>query len=66
LIPIGTVLGHELSHGFDDWGSYFNLDGINEDWLGPSMRNVFHEKKQCFVEQYGQIKVRNNFGNQLN
>lgn len=54
----GTVLGHELSHGFDDWGSYFNSEGVNEDWLGITARSAFRERKQCFVQQYGGQKIK--------
>ena len=54
---IGVTLGHELSHAFDDWGSYYNGNGQMEDWLGPQMRAIFQKKKECFVKQYGNSKV---------
>ncbi|KAI1705347.1 peptidase family m13 domain-containing protein [Ditylenchus destructor] len=54
---IGTILGHELSHGFDFWGSFYDAEGRNEDWLGTTMRREFLERKQCFVEQYGRIRI---------
>uniref|UniRef100_A0A915M811 Uncharacterized protein n=1 Tax=Meloidogyne javanica TaxID=6303 RepID=A0A915M811_MELJA len=53
---IGVTLGHELSHAFDDWGSYYNGNGQMEDWLGPQMRAIFQKKKECFVKQYGNSK----------
>ncbi|CAK5079481.1 unnamed protein product [Meloidogyne enterolobii] len=55
---IGVTLGHELSHAFDDWGSYYNGNGQMEDWLGPQMRAIFQKKKECFVKQYGNSKVQ--------
>uniref|UniRef100_A0A915LHX9 Uncharacterized protein n=1 Tax=Meloidogyne javanica TaxID=6303 RepID=A0A915LHX9_MELJA len=55
---IGVTLGHELTHAFDAWGSYYDAEGkYNNDWLLPDIRRKFQERKQCFVKQYGDIKV---------
>nr|CAD2128705.1 unnamed protein product [Meloidogyne enterolobii] len=56
---IGVTLGHELTHAFDAWGSYYDAEGkYNNDWLLPDIRRKFQERKQCFVKQYGNIKVQ--------
>uniref|UniRef100_A0A1I8B5D0 Peptidase_M13 domain-containing protein n=1 Tax=Meloidogyne hapla TaxID=6305 RepID=A0A1I8B5D0_MELHA len=56
---IGVILGHELSHAFDAWGSYYDSEGkYKKDWLVPAIRSKFQERKQCFVKQYGDIKVQ--------
>uniref|UniRef100_A0A915P6X2 Peptidase_M13 domain-containing protein n=1 Tax=Meloidogyne floridensis TaxID=298350 RepID=A0A915P6X2_9BILA len=56
---IGVTLGHELTHAFDAWGSYYDAEGkYNNDWLLPDIRRKFQERKQCFVKQYGDIKVQ--------
>nr|CAD2197496.1 unnamed protein product [Meloidogyne enterolobii] len=56
---IGVTLGHELTHAFDAWGSYYDAEGkYNNDWLLPDIRRKFQERKQCFVKQYGNIRVQ--------
>ncbi|XP_077550022.1 neprilysin-1-like [Haemaphysalis longicornis] len=52
---IGSVIGHEITHGFDDIGSQFDAEGRLRDWLSKSTRRTFGEKSQCFVKQYGNI-----------
>jgi len=49
---IGGVIGHELTHGFDDMGRKFAANGNLEDWWTPEDARAFEEKAQCFVEQY--------------
>ncbi|MCP9265095.1 hypothetical protein DINM_020296 [Dirofilaria immitis] len=56
---IGTVMGHELTHGFDDDGSLYDMNGnLNNWWSDESYKN-FKNKAQCFIEQYGSYKVPN-------
>lgn len=49
---IGAVIGHEITHGFDDEGSKFDKFGNLREWWSPEIRNVFHNKTECFVNQY--------------
>jgi putative endopeptidase len=50
---IGAVIGHELTHGFDDQGRKFDLKGNMEDWWTPEDAKAFEGRAQCFVDQYG-------------
>jgi len=49
---IGSVIGHELSHGFDDSGRKFGPSGNFEDWWTPQDAAAFEERAACFVDQY--------------
>ncbi|MBZ3872460.1 Neprilysin [Sciurus carolinensis] len=50
---IGMVIGHEITHGFDDNGRNFNKDGDLVDWWTQQSANNFKEQSQCMVHQYG-------------
>ena len=49
---MGMVLGHELTHGFDNLGSKFDQDGNLEDWWTKETKDLFKEKYQCFIDEY--------------
>uniref|UniRef100_A0A8B9RY20 Neprilysin n=1 Tax=Accipiter nisus TaxID=211598 RepID=A0A8B9RY20_9AVES len=50
---IGMVIGHEITHGFDDNGRNFNEDGDLVDWWTEQSARNFKELSQCMVYQYG-------------
>ncbi len=50
---IGMVVGHELTHGFDDEGSQFAADGNLTNWWEPQAGERFKAKTQCVDDQYG-------------
>jgi putative endopeptidase len=50
---IGAVIGHELTHGFDDEGRQFDAKGNLRDWWSPEDAKAFEERADCFVQQYG-------------
>ncbi|KAM9033648.1 neprilysin [Sarcophilus harrisii] len=50
---IGMVIGHEVTHGFDDNGRNFNKDGDLIDWWSQESANNFKNLSQCIVYQYG-------------
>ena len=50
---IGAVIGHELTHGFDDEGSQFDADGNLRDWWTASDKKQFEERTSCVKDQYG-------------
>ncbi|MFO0616880.1 MAG: M13 family metallopeptidase [Polyangiaceae bacterium] len=52
LGAMGMVVGHELTHGFDDEGSQYNKDGNLLSWWTPSVEATFKEKGKCVEEQY--------------
>jgi len=49
---IGAVIGHEISHGFDDSGSQFDADGNLHDWFTKADHDKFAEKTTALVAQY--------------
>jgi putative endopeptidase len=49
---IGAVIGHELSHGFDDRGSQYDADGNLHDWFTKEDHDKFAAKTKALVEQY--------------
>ncbi|MEQ1920216.1 MAG: M13 family metallopeptidase, partial [Elusimicrobiota bacterium] len=57
LGAIGAVIGHELTHGFDDQGRKFDLHGNMEDWWTAEDAKAFEGRAQCFVDQYGSYEV---------
>ncbi len=49
---IGAVIGHELTHGFDDQGSQFDAEGNLRNWWTPKDREQFDKLEACFVNEY--------------
>lgn len=52
---IGSIIGHEITHGFDDAGSQFDFEGNLRNWWTHDTRNKFLERAKCFIDQYGTI-----------
>ncbi|MGC2661536.1 MAG: M13 family metallopeptidase, partial [Bryobacteraceae bacterium] len=50
---VGVVIGHELTHGFDDQGRQFDADGNLRDWWQKQDSERFDKLANCFVEEYG-------------
>jgi endothelin-converting enzyme/putative endopeptidase len=50
---IGAVIGHELTHGFDDEGKKFDAKGNLSDWWTPEDTKKFEAKTDCLVKEYG-------------
>ncbi|TRY79150.1 hypothetical protein TCAL_13061 [Tigriopus californicus] len=51
---IGTLMGHELLHGFDDIGRLYGPSGHKRKWWPNRTTNAFNSKSRCFVKQYSQ------------
>ncbi len=49
---IGAVMGHELSHGFDDQGRKFDGDGKLSEWWAPEVAARFEERAACVKTQF--------------
>ncbi|HEY0897375.1 MAG TPA: M13 family metallopeptidase [Sphingobacteriaceae bacterium] len=56
---IGAVIGHEMTHGFDDQGSQYDKDGNLKDWWTKEDAAKFKQKASVVVDQYGQFTVLN-------
>ena len=54
---IGFVVGHEITHGFDDQGSQKDGDGNLVDWWEPETKEKYLEKAQCIIDQYGNYTI---------
>jgi len=54
---IGFVVGHEITHGFDDQGSQKDGEGNLVDWWEPETKERYLEKAKCIIEQYGNYTV---------
>jgi putative endopeptidase len=50
---IGAVIGHEVSHGFDDQGRRYDGDGNLNDWWAPKDNEEFLRRTKALGEQYG-------------
>ena len=50
---IGAVIGHELTHGFDDEGKKFDAKGNLSDWWTPEDTKNFETRTDCLVKEYG-------------
>ncbi|KAM7360863.1 neprilysin-4-like [Cochliomyia hominivorax] len=51
---LGTLISHELIHGFDDTGRTFDKVGNNVEWWDNRSTQAFNERSECFVNQYKQ------------
>lgn len=54
---IGVVIGHEMTHGFDDQGRNFNADGNMADWWTKADSDRFNAAAQKLADQFDQITV---------
>ena len=54
---IGVVIGHEMTHGFDDQGSLFDKDGNMNNWWTPEDRAAFVEKTHVLVDQFNEVEI---------
>jgi predicted metalloendopeptidase len=50
---IGMVIGHELTHGFDDQGRKFDPEGNLRDWWTAQDGTEFEKRASCIAEEYG-------------
>ena len=55
---IGGVIGHEITHGFDDSGSRFDADGNLKMWWTEDDRKKFEERAACIVDQFNGYEVQ--------
>ena len=54
---IGGVIGHEMSHGFDDQGSQFDKDGNQHDWWTPADKKNFEARTKILVQHFSSLEA---------
>jgi putative endopeptidase len=54
---IGSIMGHEMTHGFDDQGAQFDADGNLKNWWTPDDLKNFHERGECIVKEFDAFEV---------
>ncbi|HTV08749.1 MAG TPA: M13 family metallopeptidase [Candidatus Aquilonibacter sp.] len=57
---IGAVIGHELTHGFDDQGSQFDANGNLSNWWTPEDKKNFEARTGCLVNEYSNFVAVDN------
>jgi putative endopeptidase len=55
---IGGVIGHEITHGFDDSGARFDAEGNLKSWWTPDDKKKFDERTACVVKQFDSYEVQ--------
>ncbi|KRF12455.1 peptidase M13 [Nocardioides sp. Soil797] len=63
---IGSVIGHEIGHGFDDQGAQYDGAGNLNDWWTPADKAAFEVKSKALIEQYDAFEPRNLPGERVN
>ena len=54
---MGVVMGHELTHAFDDQGREYDKQGNLHRWWQNSTLQHFEERIQCFMDQYSSFQI---------
>ncbi len=57
---IGSVIGHEMTHGFDDSGRHFDKDGNMKDWWSENDAKLFEERANIMKQHFNNILVAPN------
>eukprot|EP00794_Sanderia_malayensis_P006516 gene6516-7260_t len=55
---LGTILAHELTHGFDDKGRLFDGQGNMKNWWSKESKSEFERLAKCFEEQYSNFTTK--------
>jgi putative endopeptidase len=60
---IGCIIGHEITHGFDDMGRYFDGDGNLTDWWTITDSNKYKEQSNILKQMFSQLKIEGEYIN---
>ncbi len=63
---IGSVIGHEIGHGFDDQGAQYDGEGNLHDWWTPDDKAAFEVKSTALIKQYDAFEPRELPGEHVN
>ena len=54
---IGSILGHEMSHGFDDSGRQYDAQGELDEWWSKETVENYHNRSRCYTSVYDSYRV---------
>src|SRR6202043_1915704 len=54
---IGVVIGHEMTHGFDDQGAKYDLNGNLHNWFTEADLKQFNDRTKCIADEYSGFEV---------
>lgn len=54
---IGAIMGHEVTHGFDDQGRRYDEEGNLKQWWSAATLEHYHSKVQCIIDQYSKYHM---------
>lgn len=49
---MGSIVAHEITHGFDDEGRQYDFNGDLVNWWSPKIEQQFLKKAKCIIDQY--------------
>ena len=49
---LGSIIGHEIIHAFDQVGAAYNRDGVQEDWWTNKTAEGFRNESKCIIQSY--------------
>ncbi|XP_012277029.1 neprilysin-4 [Orussus abietinus] len=55
---MGAIIGHEISHGFDDVGRQFDKNGNSVPWWPQQTINNYNQRAQCFIDQFNKYPIK--------
>lgn len=55
---IGFIIGHEITHAFDDLGRQFDFKGNLIDWWRDETAHNFQSKAKCIIDQVNMFRTR--------
>ncbi|XP_063060390.1 endothelin-converting enzyme-like 1 [Engraulis encrasicolus] len=56
---IGAIIGHELTHGYDDWGGQYDRHGNLKQWWTDASYRKFQQRAECIIKLYDNFTVYN-------
>ncbi|XP_035206091.1 neprilysin-2-like [Stegodyphus dumicola] len=56
---LGYIIGHEITHAFDNRGRIFDKDGNSRNWWSTTEEQAFNSRAECFIEQYDNYTAEN-------
>ncbi|KAJ3345106.1 Neprilysin-4 [Kappamyces sp. JEL0680] len=54
---IGSIIAHEITHGFDSIGSLLDWRGVRRHWMSEKSHHEFYLRSKCFVKQYNEMVI---------